>query len=274
MSHRAEERVPSYGGVMPEDFGGTDSLFRFILPLPTPRASVVRTQGVHIYDQKGLPICTAAATTTLLELAGAAVNVYIEDIAVSYIYLAGKHLVSGASTGIQNQVEGGLPLAACIQGLCTFGAIAKRHVPFPDDPFKLEKWMASENLSFEVLSSKFADLPGDLRPLRIYPSLDSLRATILGGKAIAFSFRIGPVADEWMRNNYLSHGSPTFPPIDDLGPRLATHAAVIIGYDDDKNMFLVQNSFGEDWGMQGFFWISFDTVLCPRFSGSEFYALG
>lgn len=277
-SHRREnpERTPSYGGVMPAEFGGTASLFRFTLPIPAPLSAIVRIGGTSIYDQKGYPTCTAAATATLLELAGAAVDVDIEPISVAYLYLAGKELVSSGNkeVNIENQLDGGLPLAACIQGLCTFGAVARRNVPHPDDPIKLSEWLKAEKMSIKIFSSKMAELPGDLRPLRIYPSIDSLRATILGGKAMAFSFRISPVSDLWMREHYISHGSPTFPPLDDVGPRLATHAAVIIGYNDEKEAFLIQNSFGSGWGDEGRFWLGYGTILRQNFSGSEFYALG
>ncbi len=38
------------------------------------------------------------------------------------------------------------------------------------------------------------------------------------------------------------------------------HAMVIIGYNLDYNQFLATNSFGTNWGDQGYCWIPFDYV--------------
>ncbi|MGE6397855.1 C1 family peptidase [Chryseobacterium scophthalmum] len=36
------------------------------------------------------------------------------------------------------------------------------------------------------------------------------------------------------------------------------HAVCVIGYDDSKNAFKVQNSWGTSWGDSGYFWIDYD----------------
>jgi len=39
------------------------------------------------------------------------------------------------------------------------------------------------------------------------------------------------------------------------------HAILIIGYDDERQAFRVMNSWGEDWGDRGFFWISYASAI-------------
>jgi C1A family cysteine protease len=41
------------------------------------------------------------------------------------------------------------------------------------------------------------------------------------------------------------------------------HAVVLVGYDDVKQMFLVRNSWGPDWGIAGYFWMAYAYVLNP-----------
>jgi C1A family cysteine protease len=39
---------------------------------------------------------------------------------------------------------------------------------------------------------------------------------------------------------------------------LGGHAVTIVGYDIDQKIFIVKNSFGTDWGINGYFYMSFD----------------
>lgn len=41
---------------------------------------------------------------------------------------------------------------------------------------------------------------------------------------------------------------------------LGGHAVLMVGYDDSKQAFLVMNSWGEDWGLEGFFWLPYAYV--------------
>jgi len=44
------------------------------------------------------------------------------------------------------------------------------------------------------------------------------------------------------------------------GKNFGGHAICLIGYDDEKNAFKFINSWGTDWGIEGFGWVSYDIV--------------
>lgn len=50
------------------------------------------------------------------------------------------------------------------------------------------------------------------------------------------------------------------------------HAVLCVGYDRPTRRFLVRNSWGKDWGLQGHFWMPFDYLLDPKLS-DDFWAL-
>ena len=53
-----------------------------------------------------------------------------------------------------------------------------------------------------------------------------------------------------------------------IGQGVGIHAYTIIGYDDSKNAFRVVNSWGSNWGDNGFCWMSYD--LLPQVATSVF----
>ena len=50
------------------------------------------------------------------------------------------------------------------------------------------------------------------------------------------------------------------------GTLMSTHAVTIVGYDDTKRAYKVQNSWGSTWGDGGFTWIDYDFL--PTITGN------
>lgn len=42
------------------------------------------------------------------------------------------------------------------------------------------------------------------------------------------------------------------------GNLLGGHAITIVGYDNDKKIFICRNSYGEQWGDRGYFYMPYD----------------
>jgi C1A family cysteine protease len=50
------------------------------------------------------------------------------------------------------------------------------------------------------------------------------------------------------------------------------HAVTLVGYDDSKSAFLVRNSWGAGWGLQGYFWMAMSYVANTRLA-SDFWVI-
>lgn len=83
---------------------------------------------------------------------------------------------------------------------------------------------------------------------------DSIKTALSNGDPVL----IGVVIDQGIVLNGRNYQSSS-PYIWDhsQGYDVGGHALVIIGYDDSKNAFKVQNSWGTSWGNNGYFWISY-----------------
>jgi C1A family cysteine protease len=57
------------------------------------------------------------------------------------------------------------------------------------------------------------------------------------------------------------------------GQNLGWHEILIIGYDDDKLCFRIQNSWGTNWAEKGRAWLSYNYVTAPESSGAGFWSV-
>jgi C1A family cysteine protease len=80
------------------------------------------------------------------------------------------------------------------------------------------------------------------------PSLDKAKQQLARGAPVIF-------ATQWTRKMDGLRGDVVLEGDDTPGEG---HAMVVVGYDDNKRAFLVQNSFGPSWGNKGYGWFGYD----------------
>lgn len=79
-------------------------------------------------------------------------------------------------------------------------------------------------------------------------SLDKVKQQLTRGVPVIF-------ATHWTRKMGALRGDAVLQEDDTPGEG---HAMVVVGYDDSKRAFLVQNSFGSSWGNKGYGWFGYD----------------
>lgn len=76
----------------------------------------------------------------------------------------------------------------------------------------------------------------------------TVKGQVARGMPVIFSMPIGPV--------FQGHRGGGVFSADDAGAR-TSHAMVIVGYDDARGAFRIVNSWGADWGEDGFAWLDY-----------------
>lgn len=87
-------------------------------------------------------------------------------------------------------------------------------------------------------------------------SENEIKQTLVSGAAVSFGFDVyDSFFGSWDRTTGIM-------PLPKSGEGLqGGHAVTIIGYDDSKKCFLIQNSWGTGWGINGKFWMPYSFLL-------------
>lgn len=111
----------------------------------------------------------------------------------------------------------------------------------------------------------------------VRPDIANLQRGIAAGFSIVMAFEVTSTDDGWFKDRQQQVASDFI--ISDNNPSaeiVAGHAVLMVGYNNAKGAtgaFLVRNSWGENWGDNGHFWIPYSIVSNPRLA-KEFTVLG
>jgi hypothetical protein len=92
--------------------------------------------------------------------------------------------------------------------------------------------------------------------------LGAVKGQLAYGRPVIFAMPVGPKFSAHRGDGVLSSL--------DTGPGLDGHAMVLVGYDDAREAFRLQNSQGRDWGDNGYAWISYAAWQQAVYGGRAF----
>jgi C1A family cysteine protease len=125
----------------------------------------------------------------------------------------------------------------------------------------VHQWGVCTEERWPYLINKFADTPSvesyidaKSRLIDSYSrinSIDDIKATLALEIPIVTGIQVFGNFDRLRSNAVIS-----LPNDDD--EILGGHAITIVGYDNDRKYFICRNSFGEDWGDRGYFYMPYD----------------
>jgi C1A family cysteine protease len=94
--------------------------------------------------------------------------------------------------------------------------------------------------------------------MRVPQRLDSMRAVLASGDTIVFGFS---VYESFESNEVARTGMVPLPAAHES--MLGGHAVLMVGYDHDRKLFKVRNSWGSDWGDGGYMHMPYSYVTDP-----------
>jgi C1A family cysteine protease len=240
------EKVRSKGGAKRSGYGWLpdlpdhrDILYTAVRKVPAklPAAVDLRSLCSKVEDQGDLGSCTANALVGALEFLEKKDKVSYVDLSRLFIYYNERVIEHTTKS------DSGAMLRDGIKTLAKQGVCSEAKWPYTISKFKVKPTAScyKEALTHQITSYQRLQ------------TLDETRACLAEGFPFVFGFTVY----ESFESQQIARTGVV--PMPQPGERVVGgHAVMAVGYDDSKKTFTVRNSWGESWGLKGYFTMPYD----------------
>lgn len=179
------------------------------------------------------------------------------DVSRLFIYYNARAIADDLdpTEGPELEDEGTL-IGAAIEGLKRYGACSEETWPFEEDS-------VNEAPPEEAFEEAGAFLVEDVE--QVPTNLDAWKAALAEGNPIVFGINLFESFDAQRRPGMVPSPSPREVARAEHGG----HAMLCVGYSDVDRVFIVRNSWGDEWGDGGYCYIPYAYLMNPRFNDGD-----
>lgn len=222
---------------------------RYSAPRPMlqalPPSVSLRSACPPVYDQGQLGSCTANAS-------GAAFHFDELKQSVEPVFVPSRLFIYYGEREIKGTVgeDAGASIRDGVKVLASQGVPPESMWPYDESQFATKPGAAvyAEALKHQALTFQAVD-----------QTADQVRGCLASGFPVIIGFTVYP---SFMTQQVAASGIMPMPGM--LERPEGGHAVLVIGYDDVTQRFLVRNSWGDGWGLQGYFWMPYQYLLNPN----------
>ena len=211
----------------------------------------LRTKCPSVYNQGKLGSCTANSIAGAYEfdmIRQKEQNVFVPSRL--FIYYNEREMEGNVDTDSGAQIRDG------IKSINTQGIVPEKLWPYDISKFT-EK--PSDKL-YEEAKNHLA-----VKYSRVVQDIDHIKEALNRGFPICFGFA---VYESFETEEVATSGIMPMPKKDEK--QLGGHAVLAVGYDENKKVIIVRNSWGEEWGDKGYFYMPYDFINDPDLA-SDFW---
>lgn len=172
------------------------------------------------------------------------------DVSRMFIYFNARKL-----DGMEAE-DGGSLIGTAIEGLKQFGACSEETWPFVEESVNEEPAPEAYEEASGFLVEDTALVPTDV---------NAWRSAIAEGHPIIFGISLFKSFDQQRKKGLVPVPSPSESSRESHGG----HAMLAVGYSDKDKVFIVRNSWGTEWGDNGYCYIPYSYLCNPKFNGGD-----
>lgn len=204
----------------------------------------LRANCPPVYDQGTLSSCTANAVAAAYSYKNN------NELYPSRLFLYYDERALEGSIG----TDDGAVLEDGFISLVKTGVCSESTWPYVASQFAVQPPAAAFDEASQHKIGSYASVAGQI---------DDLKSCLLNNQPLSFGFVVYTSFMTIGANGIMSMPRPG-------EAQIGGHAVLMVGYDDDTQMFLVRNSWGSAWGWEGYFWMPYAYALNPDLAGDYF----
>jgi C1A family cysteine protease len=221
-----------------------------------PKQVDMRPQCPAIFDQGQLGSCTANAIAAALEF-----DQMKQHLGPPHPFTPSRLFIYYNERVIEHSVnsDAGAQIRDGVKSVAKQGDCPESEWPYDPTKFAVKPPAQCYQDAAKYKAVSYA---------RVTQSLTQLKGCLAAGFPIVLGFT---VYDSFMSDAVAQSGVAPMP---DLSTEHVQggHAVVAVGYDDTKQVFIMRNSWGTGWGMQGYFTMPY-AYLTDRQLASDFWQI-
>ncbi|MDR1582803.1 MAG: C1 family peptidase [Prevotellaceae bacterium] len=210
-----------------------------------PNFNSIKNQG-----QQGS--CLAHAITSIFEYAMKLNQEKELDLSEAFLYYNARHM--DATGDVSIHTDTGSRFKPAMDALVQYGVALEKYCPYNENVYNQKP---SEDAYQDAASRRL------ISAKNVNRKISDIKSALVDGYPVAVSFTLCPSFTE-AQNGYIP--MPNEQEIAEMYAEDAPkdknfqHAMVITGFSDELQMFVVRNSWGEDWGDKGYCYVPFSYV--------------
>ncbi len=238
--NKGEAKKSGYGWI-PDLPDHRDILYSAVRKIPAQLPTIVdlRPMCSKVEDQGQLGSCTGNALVGALEFLEMKDNVPYKELSRLFIYYNERRIEHTVASDSGAQIRDGIKTLAK-QGVCSETCW----------PYDISQFAAKPSTHCYKEASKHK-----ITSYQRLQTVDEMRTCLADGYPFVFGFS---VYESFESQEVAQTGVVLMPQLGEQ--QVGGHAVLGAGYDDSQKRFMVRNSWGEEWGMKGYFTIPYDYI--------------
>jgi len=210
-----------------------------------PKVDLRPAENFEVYDQGHLGSCTANAI-------GGAFHFAMVQEGLKQDWRPSRLFVYYNERDMEGTVaqDSGAAIRDGIKSVNTLGVCSEIMWPYNEDTFTSKPSPACYQAALQDRAISYS---------RVYQSEEDLKGVLADGYPFVFGFM---VYSSFMSQEVAKTGEMPWPAENEK--LCGGHAVMAVGYDDEKKVFIVRNSWGEGWGDKGYFYMPYEYMTNPE----------